>query len=406
MPTDTLPVEVLFGIYLGLLTGIVPALASWTLGFAFKYVTDVSIPGFGVVVLALAIAGVNGGLLALSDPTIREQASAPVVVVAIVVVLMLSFYAHNRGDAMGAAVPRRITLRRLRERTLSADVVDLVGGYGRVRVTVQGEVADMEGYPALPGDVRTAIREGEWTLPADRPLAELEAMLAERLRTEFDLTDVSVAIDESGKASVVAAPPLSGLSKRVPAGKRAVSVEALVPTGLARGEEVTLLTPTEPVDGTVISARSAGAPEPPEAEPVGGVEPPLPPTTGAATTDGGEGRVTVAVSRRDAGTLLDTDRATVVVRSRGIRREFELVSLLRRAGNRFRKLSVGRDSELVDRTLAETGVRSTHGVALLAVGGPDGWVLAPPGTTTLSAGDVVFAVGASDALDGFEEVLG
>ena len=57
----SLPFEVLFGIYLGLLTGIVPALVAWALGFGFKYFTGVSIPGFGVVVLALAIAGASGG---------------------------------------------------------------------------------------------------------------------------------------------------------------------------------------------------------------------------------------------------------------------------------------------------------------------------------------------------------
>jgi len=35
----SLPVEVLLGIYLGLLVGVIPALASWALGFAFKYCT-------------------------------------------------------------------------------------------------------------------------------------------------------------------------------------------------------------------------------------------------------------------------------------------------------------------------------------------------------------------------------
>jgi len=61
----SLPVEVLFGIYLGLLTGIVPAFVSGALGFAFKYLTGVTLPGLGVVVLAVAIAGINGGLMGL-----------------------------------------------------------------------------------------------------------------------------------------------------------------------------------------------------------------------------------------------------------------------------------------------------------------------------------------------------
>lgn len=33
----SLPVEILFGVYLGLLVGIIPALISWALGFIFKY---------------------------------------------------------------------------------------------------------------------------------------------------------------------------------------------------------------------------------------------------------------------------------------------------------------------------------------------------------------------------------
>lgn len=56
------PVEVLPGLYLGILTGIIPALVAWAFGFAFEYVTGVTVPAFGVVVLAVAIAGVNGGL--------------------------------------------------------------------------------------------------------------------------------------------------------------------------------------------------------------------------------------------------------------------------------------------------------------------------------------------------------
>jgi len=32
----SLPVEVLLGVYLGLLVGIIPALTSWALGFLFK----------------------------------------------------------------------------------------------------------------------------------------------------------------------------------------------------------------------------------------------------------------------------------------------------------------------------------------------------------------------------------
>jgi hypothetical protein len=399
------PVEVLFGIYLGVLTGIIPGLVAWALGFLFKYFTSVSIPGFGVVVLAVALAGVNGGLMALADPTITQSANAVTVTTAILVVLMISLYAHSRGDAMGAAFPRRLSFKQLRERPLSADVMGSLSGRDEVRIRVVGEVADMEGYPPLPDDLRAEIRNSEWTFPADLRVSELEERLADRLRTEFDLGDVAVTVDEGGRASVVAAPPFSGLSKRVPSGKRAVSVDALLPTGLARNDEVTVITADAQVRGTVVSARTDGAsaPAPPApADPAeDGEEEGPPQPVRAPTTDGGEGRLTVAVTRTDAGPLVRADRARVVVESRGVRREYELVSLLRRAGRRFRRVTVGADGPLDGTSLGVASVREQYGVAVMAVEGTSGWRLAPRGETTLSAGDDVYVVGTPDRLDAF-----
>ncbi|ESP87805.1 TrkA-C domain-containing protein, partial [Candidatus Halobonum tyrrellensis G22] len=258
MVSTSFPVQVLLGVYLGLLTGVLPALVSWGLGFLFKYFTGVTIPGFGVVVLALAVAGVNGGLLALADATVLGSTNQTALLVAIIVVLMLSMYAHAKGDAMGASMPKRISLRDLTERTLSADVIDLAGGRGQVRVVVSGAVDDMEGYPPLPADLREHLADFSATFPADVPLVELESKVVERLRAEFDLADVSVSLTERAHASVAAAPPVGALSKRVPAGKRAVSLSTLVPTGLARGDEVTVVTDDGRHDGTVVSAKSAG----------------------------------------------------------------------------------------------------------------------------------------------------
>jgi len=402
-----LPLEVLQGIYLGILTGVLPALIAWTMGFIFKYFTGVSIPGFGVVVMALALAGVNGGLLALTDENIINSATGPVVLTAIIVVLMLSLYAHAKGDAMGAAFPKRLSLRALRERTLSSEVVELVGGRGQARVTVVGDVGDVEGYPPLTSEIRQEIKAGEWRFPAELSVGELETRFAERLRTEFELADVSVSIDEQANATVAAAPPLSGLSKRIPTGHRAVSVETLVPTGLARGDIVQVMTNGATVEGTVVSARSgkssSTAPSKPAATD-GGTEPASEPAPVVVGTMGGDGRITVAVPRLDVSTLLEAERPHVVVRPRGTHREFELVSLLRRAGKRFRKVTVGESSELVGRTLGETALREAHSVAVLAVRRPDGWTLAPRGDTEIATGDELFVVGAREALDTLAEV--
>jgi hypothetical protein len=413
-----LPIEVLLGVYLGVLTGIVPALIAWTLGFGFRYLTGVTVPGFAVVVLGVAIAGLNGGLLALADPTITNAPNSVALTVALLVVLMLTFYAHAKGDAMAVTFPRRLSLKKLRDRTLSTDVVELVGGRGQVRITVAGDVGDIEGYPPLPADLRAEIADGEWTFPADLPIAGLETRLADALRTEYDLAEVSVRIDEQGRAAIDAAPPTSGVSKRVPAGKRAVSVDALVPTGIARGDVVALSVDGEEIEGTVVSARSdrpghereagdrdrsepsdGGSATGVTADPAPLVQPRAP------TTDGGDGRITVAVDRAEAVRLLRADRARLLVQSRGRRREYELLSLLRRAGKRFCRASVGATSEFAGATLGGAGLRETHGVVVLAVRSGGAWTIAPGGKTRLEAGDELFAVGDRDAIERFTEAV-
>lgn len=411
----SLPVEVLFGIYLGVLTGIIPGLVAWSLGFVFKYFTGVTIPGLGVVALAVALAGVNGGLLALADPSVTQSANPVTVTTAILVVLMIALYAHSRGDAMGTTFPRRLSWKQLRERTLTTDVLGSLANRDEVRVRVVGEVADMEGYPPLSDDLRGVIRDSEWTFPADLRVSEIEERLAERLRTELDLGDVNVTVDEGGRAAVVAAPPFSGLSKRVPDGKRAVSVDALVPTGLARNDEVTLITPDAQVRGTVLSANSRTTTEPgpspgtetasDESDDEEDGERTVPQPVRAPTTTGGEGRVTVAVTRTDAGPLVRADRARVVVESRGVRREYELVSLLRRAGRRFRRVTVGAGGPLDGTPLGVASSREQFGVAVMAVNDGSAWRLAPDGETELSVGDQLFAVGTRERLDAFEEAV-
>jgi len=400
-----LPVEILLGIYLGLLVGIIPALISWALGFVFKYVTDVTLPGFGVTVLAVALAGVNGGLLALADESITNSANAPRITTAIIIVAMLALYAHSKGDSMGATLPRRLSFSKLRPQTLSTELADLVSGGDEVRIEVVGEVADMEGYPPLSDELCAELRNAEFTFPADLRLEELEARMAERLKTEFDLGDVSVTIDERGKATVVAAPPFSGLSKRITDGKHAVSVTGLIPTGLARGDEVTVITADAQVRGTVVSAKSGEGGRQPDIEPRTTEEPDveeeLPKPVRAPTTSGGEGRLTVAVTRTDVQPLLRADRAKVVVESRGTRREYEVISMLRRADKQFRRFTVRAGTTLTGHTLGTAGLREAHGVAVLAVRKAEGWVLAPRGTTRFEDGDELFAVGSRDQLDSF-----
>ncbi|WP_251328031.1 potassium channel family protein [Haloplanus pelagicus] len=405
------PVEVLFGIYVGVLTGIVPALVSWAFGFVFKYVTGVTVPAFGVVVLAVAIAGVNGGLLALNDPTFTRSENQVRLTVAVVVVLMISLYAHNAGDKMGVSFPRKLSLRKLTERTLSTDVVELVGGRGEVRVTVSGDVGDMEGYPPIPADLRREIREWRASFPADVPVVELETRVTDRLRTEFDLADVSVTLDERARATVSAAPPLGGLSKRIPTGKRGVSVRTLLPTGTARGDEVSLVTPDRTYRGTVVSLRSdrareavATAARPGTPADASDAET-APPTPAVPVADGGEGRLTVAVDAGGAESLLGSAVTRLAVQSRGTRREYELLSLLRQAGNRIGKVTLRDGAPVAATTIGDAALRDAYGVTVLAVRHEGHWQFAPRGSQALAAGDDLFVVGTFDALSAFREAV-
>ncbi|WP_207590979.1 nucleoside recognition domain-containing protein [Halomontanus rarus] len=430
--------EVLLGIYLGLLTGIVPAFVAGALGFLVRYVTGVTLPGFGVVVLALAIASINGGLLVLAEP---EIINSPRLLVAVLVVIMLALYAHSQGDKLGSELPRRVSLTSVRKRTLSADVVEFVGSVGHVTVRPAGEIRDMEGYPPLSTDLRTVIGEGSWHLPADLPLSELEIRLEDRLRTDHDLADVSATIDEQGRATIAAAPPSSGLSRRVPAGRRAVSIDALVPAGLARSDEVRIVTPTDAVSGTILSARTSGDaptatpdpdPDDDDAATDGGVDDSVtaaPPQTAVAS--GGEGRVTVAVTRRDARTLLRADRGQLLVQSRGTSREFEALALLGRDDRTVRRVTVGPNppTERPDeydavtvlavrrqgtpspesRSEAETlnwrqrRKRRRERVREQLENRHRGWVFAPGIERRLETGDEAFVAGSEGALDRFVE---
>jgi len=93
----SLPVEIVFGISSASSPGSFPRW--WPgYGFVFKYVTDVTIPGLGVVVVARARdRRYQRGLLALNDETIRSSERAPAILTAIIVVLMISLYAHAQG---------------------------------------------------------------------------------------------------------------------------------------------------------------------------------------------------------------------------------------------------------------------------------------------------------------------
>ncbi|MFC7072900.1 potassium channel family protein [Halovenus rubra] len=406
----SIPAEILLGIYLGLLVGLIPAVVSWALGFSFRYLSSVAVPKPGATLLALVLAGFNGGVLILADSSVLANPNPVRFLTATFVVGMLSLSAQSRGEQMAADIPRRLSLSRLRERTVSRERGEFVNGGEEVRLRVSGEVSDMEGYPPLPEELRAQLRNSELTFPADLRLRELERRVADRLQTEYDLGDVSVTVDERGQVTVVAAPPFSGLSKRVSHDRHAVSVSGLIPTGLVHGDEVTVITPDVQVRGTVVSARADEGTDDdgPDIAPSSNEKPARSdqqaPAVRQPTTDGGEGRLTVAVTRTDVQPLLRASDTKIVVEPRGTRREYEVISTLRRADNRFRRFVVEAGGTFADTRLGSIDTQARHDVSVLAVRKDGGWLVAPGGDTYLEAGDELFAVGVRDALHEFETV--
>lgn len=398
---DSLPIQILLGIYLGILAGILPALVAWGLGFVFRYLSGVTVPGLGVVVVSAALAGISGGLLGLLDPAVSET---PVGITALLVVLLLGFWAHNQGDKMGAEFPRRFSLASLRDRTLSGEALEGVSRFGQARIRVEGEVEDLPGYPPVPAETRRAIREDTWTFPAALPIDELEARLTEALVGTYDLVDATVSIGRGGRAAIAAAPAPGALSRRIPSGRRAVSIRTLVPTGVARGDDVRLDLPDSEVTGTVVSTTDGDSELEDEAIADGGSDP-KEPTPTAPTAAGGDGRLTVAVPARAAPRVLATDRVPVTVLPRGYHPEYDLVSLLGEAGHRFRTVRLREGASLVGRTLGEAGLRTEYGVAVLAVRRGGTRLLAPPEATEFRGEDTLIVAGPPRGLSAFEEAI-
>ena len=406
--------EVLVGVYLGLIAALFPSFIAFAIGFVFKYFTNVTVPGLGVVALGGALAGVTGGLMGLLDP---QLASGWTGITAVLVILMGCLWAHSQGDKLAAATPRGLTLKSLRENRLSAEFTERIDSYGQIRVRPLGEIRDIDGYPPLPESLREQLQAGVWRFPADLAIPELQRRLEDRLVTDYELAEVSVTIDARGRAEIAAAPSGAGLSRRVPDGQRAVSVRTLLPTGVGRGDVVTVQLPDGDVTGPVVSARTDGTETPPEPEPKSELELESVSTTSGenpveserarsprARTTGGEGRVTLTVKPEAAKRVIETTFARTIVHPRGRQRVYAAIDLLRGRDNRFRTVTVGEDSPLAGTTVATARAQAGRGVAILAIRRVTEQLIAPPEATELVAGDRLIVVGGPGQLAAFTEV--
>ena len=326
MAAPSLPVEVLLGISFGVLIGIVVSFAVGVFSFTISYYWDQELSQIAVVLLILPLVAVDALYVGIIGSSVQQ---IPRLLIGLLVIIMIALYANSQGQKIAAELPRETTQPTERKRTLSAEAVDAVDGLGQVTIRTAGEIQEIDGYPSLSPDVRTALAEGAWRLPADLPLPELERRLEAQLRTDHDLGEVSVSIDGRGRATITAAPPTAGVARQVPDGWRAVSVAALLPIGLTAADEVTVRTDEGSVAGTVLGIDRTAT---------GGADEVVP--DGGATTASGEGRVTVAVPASAAGTLLDAERGRIVVEPRGRRHDFEAFSLLDGTDRTIRRLTL------------------------------------------------------------------
>lgn len=385
------------GLYLGFLTGMFTALLVFGLAFSFQYIGGVAFPAATGLMIGLGAAGLQGGLFRLMrDPAMLQS---PVIITALLVVMLISGYSQKRGVDLAKAVPpKTVIFSGLRRRGLSRDVIKRFGRFGQVTVTAPGEVRDMEGYPPLPDEIRDAIGAGTWQFPADLPLVELERRLREQLLIEFQLDDVAVSISPRGEASISAAPPARGLSRRVPVDRHAITLEAMVPTGSAYGDRARVSFPEEELDGTIVSVTPPEVKEKFHAPP-----PPVLPL--AQTAGGGQGRLALGIDPDVVDTTINATPEKFVVLPRGQNREYELISLLRQQGNTFRKLRVTADGAFDGNRIGSLGLRRRFGVDVLAIKQGDTWSFAPRGDTRLFGGNDLFVTGPDHAIIALEEAM-
>lgn len=403
----SLPVEILLGISLGLLIGVVPVLVIGAASFTLEYVADRALSPAVVVALAVALGGVQASIVDVVGPADGGAQSAvaaalPRLVVATVVVALVSLYANSQAAALASRLPRDVSQPTSRERPLSVDALDAVDGMGQVTIRSAGEVRNLNERTPLSPALRTALEDGRWRLPADAPLVELESRLEDRLRTDFDLAAVSVSIDARGRATIAASPPSKSLARRLSDGWRALSVTTLLPSGLAPDDEVAVSTGDGTTTGVVLGTTDGvpsqdGTEGGPDDGDLDGES-----TAGSAVTEatGGRGRVTVAVPTVEAGDLLETDAATIAARPRGTSHEFEAFSLLERAGQSVRKVQVGDGTPDVvaslDDEIEVLAVRESEQAE--STGGT--WTFDPP--ESLAAADAAYVIGDGHALEGLQ----
>jgi len=372
------PLGVLLGVGFGLVLGTVVASVTAIVGFARG--DDVNPPlsgesGVGVTLfLTGAIAVLFGILLpsvgngwgdSLSDPSraVANWTAAvieflPLVVLGGVTTIVLGRYGYRQGERIAGDVPASETDRHNSRETLSPATVADADDTGRVGIDVTLDTASFESQHSLLAAKWDATDSRTWELQADLPIQELEARLADRFETRFDVDVTQATIDSQGQATVSAAPSPRTGANQLSAGQRAVTLDTLVPAGLEVGDQVVLRVTGGGVDGTVLgiqstqstkrdSITSSGRPgdDAAGAFRASGDETHSSVSPADRTIDHADSRLSVAVAVDDVETVLTAETVDVFVRSQGGNQARGAFRQLRRTGVIVRHVTIDEQNQ-------------------------------------------------------------
>jgi hypothetical protein len=250
-------------------------------------------------------------------------------------------------------------------RSVEGEVSRLVEAVGRVvAVELPEEIDDVVGYDPVPAETTEKLEGRTFLFPKKLTVADLEARLASRLRSDYGVghVDVDLAADGSVEYLAVGA-RVAGIGPTLPPDTVAVAVHA-DPAFAASAGDVVQVWSTTPRDRV---------------------------TTGEIRGVTGD-VVTLAVDAADAQRLDPSARyrlVTLPVESRGDR---EFASLLRSADETMAVVTLSEGSPLLGRTVGSLDVAV---VAVRAGGAVDPL---PDWDRVLAAGESLYAIGTPAAL--------
>ncbi|WEL17699.1 TrkA, K transport system, NAD-binding component [Halorhabdus sp. SVX81] len=347
-PMTATALAILLGAGFGLIVGTIVAGTTGSIGFASRYDRGhqlstgavVVVAGLLVGVLSLLIVTVSPGIeftateqYHLSFPTVRAMVGfgvehAPFVGVFGVVSTLLGVYGYSQGDRIAGDMPATETSPGYNRRALAPKTVASADATGNISLDVTRDNRHVENGYSLSRGQWHAIESRAWTVPVDLPIVELESRLAARIQTTVGVDVSAVSIDQQGRATVTAEHSSKSVGPQLSDGQRAVTVRTVVPAELQAGDQVTLVSDADTVDGVVLGVGSAGhlidppATQQPETYHAGPVSPSAGRADRSETTieqsdpaTGEDRRVSVAVDVDDVTTILTSTGVDLYVNS-------------------------------------------------------------------------------------------